>query len=333
MERKSRQAGRIDPADLLEQALSKRESRQSLADTNARRLFNADADGTPGFVLEQFGDVLIAQLHEGKLTLDEAAARDLCHAAMRRLGARAVYRKAFARDRSKSLANLDAAHRDPTPWIGAPASEEFDVYENGMRFLVRPYDGYSVGLFLENRDNRARLRKRASGKRVLNVFAYTCGFSVATALGGAEQTVSVDVSGKYLDWGRRNFALNGVEIDKQVFIKSDAFDYFKRAKRQRRQFDLIVLDPPAFGRAKRPKRVFSIASDLERLAAEAVELLNPGGSIFLATNHRGTPRKRLERALHDAGGKRACKIASRPRLPADFSGDADYAKCVTAEYL
>ena len=100
-----------------------------------------------------------------------------------------------------------------------------------------------MGLFLDQRDNRRRIRAQARGKDVLNLFAYTCGFSVAAAAGGAASTVSVDLSPKALEWGRANFALSHLDPSDHQFIKSDAFDYLRRAARQGKRFDIIILDP------------------------------------------------------------------------------------------
>jgi 23S rRNA (cytosine1962-C5)-methyltransferase len=314
----------------LERALAVRE--RLLADTrsNVCRVFNGAPDGIDGLVIEKFGDVLIVQLHKERLQLAEERVRELCEHARRRLGARAVYRKVFTRDRSGALPELSELHTDPRPWLGDPVEAELPVLENGLRFLVRPYDGYSVGLFLEHRENRQRVRALAAGCAVLNAFAYTCGFSVAAACGGAAATVSVDGSKKYLEWGKRNFAANGIPPGPHAFICSDIFDYYRRAKRQRRSFDLIVLDPPTFARMKRPKRVFVLAEDLDRLVAGATELLNPSGHLLLATNHRGTSRRRLEKAVATGVGRRPYEIVQWPRLPLDFRGDPDYAKAIVA---
>jgi 23S rRNA (cytosine1962-C5)-methyltransferase len=324
---------RHEPAECLERALSDRQALLADPGTNACRIFNAAADGVPGLVIEKFGDVLMAQLHEGRLGLSESQTRNLCAGAQQRLGARAVYRKVFAQERSRALPALDKLHRDPTPWLGDAVEDETPVRENGVRYLIRPYDGYSVGLFLEHRDNRRRLRELAAGRNVLNAFAYTCAFSVATALGNAAATTNVDVSKRYLEWGKRNFAANGLDLAAHKFICSDIFDYYRRAARQRRRFDLIILDPPTFGRARRPKRTFVLTEDLDALTAGALKLLNPGGYLLLAVNHRGTSRKRLEAAVSSAAGARAVQSIGRPRLPLDFAGDQNYAKAVLARLI
>jgi 23S rRNA (cytosine1962-C5)-methyltransferase len=317
-----------DPAECLDQALADRRSLLADPSTDTCRIFNAAADGIPGLVIEKFGEVLVAQLHEGRLSLSEAQTRNLCAGVQQVLGARAVYRKIFAQERSRALPALDKLHRDPTPWLGDAVEDEIPVLENCVRYLFRPYDGYSVGLFLEHRDNRRRLRELAAGRTVLNAFAYTCSFSVATALGHAAATTSVDVSKRYLEWGKRNFAANGLDLAAHKFICSDIFDYYRRAERQRHRFDLVILDPPTFGRARRPKRTFVLTEDLDALIAGAVKLLNPGGYLLLATNHRGTSRKRLETAVVSATGGHAVQSIERLRLPLDFAGDRGYAKAL-----
>ncbi len=316
--------------DRVERALASRARLLAGSDTDAVRLFHGATEGIDGLVIEKFADVLVVQLHEQRLCAREPEVRTVCAELARRLGARAVYCKRFARDRSAALARLRGLHTDPEPWIGTPIEPELSVVEHGVRYLIRPYDGYSVGLFLEHRDNRRRIRELARGRRVLNAFAYTCGFSVAAALGGAENTVSVDVSRRYLEWGKRNFATNRIDLNRHTFLCSDIFAYLHRVRRQGRRFDLVVLDPPTFGRSKRPRSVFAIAEDLDRLVAGAADLLSPGGIVLLATNHRKTSRRRLEAALRSARAGRQIEILTRPALPPDFAGDEAYAKAVLA---
>lgn len=324
--RSRRAAGAPDAEAYLRAALARR--RRLLRDphTTACRLFHGAADGLPGFILEKLGDVLVVQQLEGHLKLSEEALRGLCTTAAEKLGSRAVYRKVFPRDRSRALARLEQAHRDPVPWVGTPVEPEITVLEHGLRFRVRPYDGYATGLYLEHRDNRRRVRALARGRRVLNAFAYTCGFTVAAALGGAAETVSVDVSRKALAWGRRNLEANGLPAEPHAFVCADVFDYLRRARRRGRTFGLIILDPPTFARTKRPRRVFSLAADLDRLVHAALAALAADGVLLLCANHRGTPRRRLEasvRAAAEAAGRTA-HILARPHLPVDFRGDPGF---------
>lgn len=327
------QAGDVLPGShesLLDEALRARQDQIDAAPAGAVRIFNGMADGIDGLVIEKFGPVLVVQAHEGRLRLDMARIRELCEHVHARLGTVAVYRKHFAKDRADLPDSADAEHHEAEPWIGRAVEPEQAIVENGLKFIVRPYDGFSVGLFLEHRDNRRRIRDLSSGRRVLNAFAYTCGFSVAAAAGGATAVHSVDLSKRYLEWGKRNFAANDMNLDPHLFFASDLFEFFKRARRQNRRYDLIILDPPTFSRQRRPKRVFALGEQLHSLCREAIDLLETGGLIFLATNDRSLALGRLEKTLMESArqANRWAAIVERPPLPPDFAGDPDYSKSV-----
>jgi 23S rRNA (cytosine1962-C5)-methyltransferase len=314
-------------------ALERRAALLADPQTNVARLCNGATDGLAGLVVERLGEVLVAQLHEGRLALTEDTVQMLCASARQSTFARAVYRKQFPKDRSAALARLAQLHADPQPWLGEPVPAEIPVREHGVTFLVRPYDGYATGLFLDHRTQRVCARELAAGRRVLNAFAYTCGFAVAATLGGAATTVNVDVSKKYLEWGKRNLAANGIDLAAHRFLAADIFDYYRRALRQQHRFDYIILDPPSFGRAKRPQRTFSITADLERLVAGALALLQSGGYLQVSVNHGPTSVARLEQVARAACGAagRPCRVLAPPVPPADFRGDAEAAKVILVE--
>jgi 23S rRNA (cytosine1962-C5)-methyltransferase len=317
-------------ARILTAALDRRSALLAAADTNVIRLFNGVADGIAGLVVEQYGPVLVVQCHAERLTLSDDIVRELCGQALERVGAAAVYRKQFPKDRSSLNRALERMHRDPQPWLGTPAPTEIEVHEAGARFLVRPYDGYATGLYLAHRSARQFVRANCAGRRVLNTFAYTCGFTVAAALGGAASTVSVDISKKSLEWGKRNLAANGLALDAHQFICSDVFEYYRRALRQGRRFDWIILDPPTFARPRRARGTFAVATDLPRLVGGALDLLDRGGTLLLSVNYRGLTATRLERVAMTASraNHRACEFLPPPPIPEDFRGDPDFAKTI-----
>lgn len=332
---RKRAGGESDALARVADALARRASLLAQPATTVGRMVHSAADGIAGLVIERLGPVLIAQLHEGQLQLSESAARDLCAHVAQTLGSEAVYRKVYPKDRSAVSAELERQHRDPSPWIGTPVPPELPVLEHGMTFLVRPYDGYLTGLFLDHRLSRLRVRQLAGGRRVLNAFAYTCGFTLAAVLGGARETVSVDISKKSLTWGRRNLEANGVALEPQRFICSDVLDYCRRAVRQGRRFDLILLDPPTFARQKGSRRTFVLERDLDRLVCGALTVLDPGGLVLLSVNQRDLSFARLEHVLVAAARaeRRRCELRERLPLPEDFCGDQDYAKSVLARVL
>jgi 23S rRNA (cytosine1962-C5)-methyltransferase len=188
---------------------------------------------------------------------------------------------------------------------GEAAPEHFTIRENGVRFELSFSEGYSVGLFLDQRDNRRRFltghvaagfsllesERRNAQPEILNAFAYTCGFSLCAALAGAK-TTSLDLSKKYLEWGRRNFALNGLDPGAHDFIHGDAFGWLKRLAKKGRKFDVVVLDPPTFSQSKE-HGVFRVEKDYEKLVALILPLVKAGGVLFASTNAAGWPAEQF----------------------------------------
>jgi len=208
------------------------------------------------------------------------------------------------------------APRDPV-W-GSPAPELLVVREGGMELGVRLCEGLAPGLYLDQRRNRARVRASSAGKRVLNLFAYTCAFSVAAMMGGARETISVDSSMKALERGRENLVRAGADLSKHVLVMDDAAGYLARARRKGERFDLVILDPPSFGRAG--SRRFSADESFEALATAAIAVLGKDGVLLACTNHRKTTQKTLRRLLHDAA--RAARRATLQMK--DLAVDVDF---------
>lgn len=318
----------MDIESILLKAWSARQPLLRSGKLTACRLFHGVGDGVDGLVVELLNDVLVVQTHPGHGLPTNERLRPMIDRLRREVGARAVYHKIFVSDRAQAPADIAAMHADAKPWIGEAVEPEIVVREDDVQFVTRPYDGFSVGLFLEHRDNRKRIRSLAAGRRVLNLFGYTCSFSVAAAMGGAAHVSSVDASKRYLEWGKRNFEVNGVSIAGHLFFCSDTIEFYDQARRQGRRYDLVILDPPTFSRLRRPRRTLVLDEQLAALVTGAVDLLDPGGILLLATNCRQIGLDRLEREIRAAAGSRGCTIIERPLLPADFPGDADYSKTV-----
>jgi 23S rRNA (cytosine1962-C5)-methyltransferase len=198
------------------------------------------------------------------------------------------------------------------------------VSENGLRYGLDFAAGYSAGLFIDQRANRALLR-RAGVQRLLNTFAYTCSFSVAAAAAGA-RTVSVDLSKKSLDRGRENFALNALDPAPHTFLADDALDVLPRLARRQEKFDAIILDPPTFSRGNKGRR-FQVEQDLESLLVAALEVAGPRARILISTNCARLDKVALERLV-----RFALKLTQRtgdlhrepdlPDVPAEFAARA-----------
>lgn len=317
--------------DALDVALNGRLGCLTDDQTDVCRLINGQSEGVPGLVAERYGPIgtlwtVPHQFVGGARRLERTGAFY-----RRTLGLTAVYHKVSVKDRSGAAeAGAIGAER---PLFGEASQAEFAVSESGMKFLIRPDDGLMTGLFLDQRSNRRRIRELAEGRRVLNTFAYTCSFSVAAALGGAAETVSVDLAKRALEWGKRNFELNELPLDDHKFICSEIFDYFKRARRQGRRFDIIILDPPTFARSKKPKRVFTIADHLGPLIAEALGVLDRDGVMLISTNARAVSVGFLRAAVEQTAAGRPFRILAVPRPPPDCAADRQHSKSVLVQYV
>jgi 23S rRNA (cytosine1962-C5)-methyltransferase len=290
---------------------SQRRSTIRTNDTDALRLVDGAGDGIPGIIVEEFA---------GRMLVSTPGATNMPVWLPRWLGSenRPVYQKM-----------LDAREKQSPEWrCGGRADEPFEIRENGVRFEVSFAAGYSQGIFLDQRDNRAEARRRmAPGMKLLNTFAYTGGFSVCAAIAGAE-TTTLDLSQPSLDWARRNFTRNGLDPARHHFCKGDTFHWLARFARQKRRFDGIVLDPPTFSRDHRG-RVFRVETDFGELAALAAGVLAPGGWLLCCTNFRKLAPMQFERQILAALPRPAA--ASHRPMPPDFT-DRPYLKSLWLQF-
>ncbi len=299
---------------VLERAAQRRQPLARRGDTTTYRLVNGAGDGLPGLVVDRFGDALVAHLYDPALRtpgLFEALA-----AAFQPV--RAVYAKLRPEQASRLTAAQRAALAPATSEWGTPIASVV-VHEHGVRYLIRPGEGLSVGLFLDMRDVRAWVRLQARGRTVLNLFAYACGFGVCATLGGAARVLNVDASRASLAWGRENYALNGLVPETRDFVYGDALDWLARFTRREERFDFVVLDPPTFGTTRR--RTFAAERDYPRLVTASVQALTNRGILLAATNHAGIAAARfsdlVEEGLRAAG--RRFRVLKRWHEPAiDF---------------
>ncbi len=200
----------------------------------------------------------------------------------------------------------------------AEVDERVVVEEGGLKFLVNFTDYLDTGLFLDHRPTRARIRAAAKDKRFLNLFCYTGAATVHAAAGGARATTSVDMSRTYLDWARRNLAVNGLEGDHR-FIQEDCIAWLEADDPAR--YDLIFLDPPTFSNSKRMDREFDVQRDHVGLIRNALRRLAPGGLLLFSTNFR--------KFKLDGESLKDLQVAdiTKKTIPADFARDARTHAC------
>ena len=164
--------------------------------------------------------------------------------------------------------------------------EDFIVYEHGRQFWVNLDKYLDTGLFLDHRNTRYKVGNMAAGKRFLNLFSYTGSFTVYAATGGAIYSETVDLSNTYLDWAKRNFQLNNMDLNQHQIVRADVFQYLQDAAKQNKQFDLIVLDPPSFSNSKKMLDILDIQRDQAKLIDGAMNVLASDGLLYFSNNLR-----------------------------------------------
>jgi 23S rRNA (cytosine1962-C5)-methyltransferase len=266
----------------LRAAWERRAALQGDPATNAYRLINGAADGFPGLTVDRFATVLVANLYGGHQTAMKPPTRLL-----ETLAGLAEAQAVYVKQRPAEASKLDEATRralaPDKPLLGT-ATAEVEVLESGLRYIIRPGEGLSTGLFLDMRAERAAVRAASAGRTVLNCFAYSCAFGAAALAGGAARAVNLDVSKRYLEWGRENYARNGLEAIKTDFIFGDVFDWLKRFGRAGQRFDLVILDPPSFATTRQTR--FTVERDYAALVRLAEPVVAPGGSLLACANSR-----------------------------------------------
>ena len=166
--------------------------------------------------------------------------------------------------------------------LEAEAHQAWVAKESSVKYLLKTDSGFSPGLFLDQRENRKWVYENSKAKTVLNLFSYTSGFSVNAALGGATQVTTVDVSKKFLDWSQENFKLNELPVEKHEFFSQDTLLFLKGSVKRKRKWDLIICDPPSFGRSK--DGAWKLEKDLPELAELLISCLNKKGTLLFTCN-------------------------------------------------
>ncbi|MGG4168214.1 class I SAM-dependent rRNA methyltransferase [Rossellomorea vietnamensis] len=284
-------------------------------DTTAFRVFNGEGDGFGGITIDYFdGYYLIQWYSKGAYSFYEEVMESL-----RELTEyKGIYQKKRFAQEGKYVDEDDFVE-------GTRPSFPLLVKENGVQFAIYLNDGAMVGVFLDQREVRKRIRDAYSdGKRVLNTFSYTGAFSVYAALGGASLTTSVDLANRSLSKTIEQFSINGIDYEAQDIIVEDVFKYFKYAVKKQLSFDVVILDPPSFARSK--KHTFSAAKDYKDLLKEAIAITEKNGTIVASTNCSTFNMKKfkgfIDTAFKETNGK--YKILEEYTLPEDFKTLSQY---------
>ncbi len=261
--------GDIPPAIALEENLKKAIAlRRAIVPptTNAYRLVNGEGDNLPGLVVDQYDDILVLQI----TTLGmEKLKPFLLELLIKYCRPRSIY------ERSVSPSRTEEGLTPFEGWVYGESVPLVEIYENGAYFLIDFSLAQKTGFYLDQREMRSLVRRLASGKKVLDCFAYTGGFSVNALLGGAARTVLVESSAAALELARRNMDRNGLAATSYELHAEDVFLYLRQAKMET---DFIILDPPAF--AKKKGDLLSACRGYKDINRLALSHLQPGGLLL-----------------------------------------------------
>ena len=250
------------------------EYRKRTVDTASCRLIFGEADFLPGFVADKFSDVLVIQsLALGLDRYKEAIVEELKEALLEDgIRIRGVYERSDAKEREKE------GMERVKGFLGAPFDTNVEITENGVRYLVDVKDGQKTGFFLDQKYNRLAVQKLCRDARVLDCFTHTGSFALNAGLAGAREVLGVDASELGIRQAERNAQLNGLQ-DRVRFQTADVFDLLPELERQGEQFDVVILDPPAFTKSR--SSVKNAVKGYREINMRGMKLVRDGG--FLAT--------------------------------------------------
>jgi 23S rRNA (cytosine1962-C5)-methyltransferase len=312
---------RILRAWKLRERLGMVENRQ----TNVFRWVNAEGDGMPGLIVDYYAGVVVVQMHSIGMYKSLGAIRtSLLKVAGPRI--HTIYNK------SHSTLPEKPGIEERSGFLFGEAAEG-EVMENGFRFRVNWTDGQKTGFFIDQRENRRMLGSWSEGRKVLNMFGYTGGFSVYALGGGAEFVHTVDSSGKAIDLARENVEMNFPGSTKHEAYAIDAFAYFREIQDQ---YDLIILDPPAF--AKHQNVLSNALQGYKRLNQRAFEVIAPGGILFTFSCSQAVSKENFRKSVFVAAANagRNVRILQQLTQPADhpislYHPEGEYLKGLVLE--
>ncbi len=287
--------------DRIRECAQSRLSLLELADTDSYRLIHGEGDGLPGVVVDLYAGYAVLKLYSSGLTPYRPLIVEGLRAAVPGLKG-VLGRDEVGRDDAED----DGRGEGKVLW-GEPAPQRIAIQERGARFWVDAYTGQKTGFFLDQRENRAMVRRLARGREVLNCFSFSGGFSVNAALGGAKAVFSVDQDEEAIALARESFELNGLTSADSDFLAADVFELLASFRDEGRTFDFIILDPPAF--AKSQKAVEAALDGYASLNRQALALLRPGGLLATASCSARVSAEAFLGAIKEASNKAGVELA------------------------
>ena len=275
-------------------------------ETNVFRLIHAEGDGMPGLIVDNYMGVLVMQFHSVGMYLMKDLFVELLME-IPGLNFRGVYNK------SDSTIPHKADIQSSSGWLTEPVGMN-EVLENGHRFIVDWEKGQKTGFFIDQRENRSMVGQYARDRSILNMFGYTGGFSVYALSGGAQMVHTVDSSIPAIELAHANVLLNFPQNIRHQTFTTDAFDYLDHPESN---YDLIILDPPAF--AKHQNVLHQALQGYKRLNLKALNMIQPGGILFTFSCSQAVTRENFRKSVFAAAvnSGRKVRILHQLHQPAD----------------
>jgi 23S rRNA (cytosine1962-C5)-methyltransferase len=250
-------------------ALALREGLPAAKVGNALRLVHGESDGLPGLIVDRYADVLVAQFLSAGV---ERWREPILDALAELSGCEAVYERSDAETRK-----LEGLEPRAGFVRGNRSASRCPIIEYGLNFKVDVEEGQKTGFFLDQRENRQRVRALSAGREVLDGFCYTGGFAINALAGGAKRVLAIESSAPSLEVARENVSANAVDASRLEFVQADVFQHLRKLRDAGAQFDLAVLDPPKFApTAAQARNAARAYKDINLLA---FKLLRPGGLL------------------------------------------------------
>lgn len=288
------------------------------SDTNCYRLLHAEGDFLPGIIADVYAEVVVVQI----LIKGTENIKELLFSALENAGFKNIYIK------PKTSSTVMEDIRSGAGWTKGNLESPIVVKENGLKFKVDFIEGQKTGFFLDQRDNRELLKTLSSGKKVLNAFSYTGGFSVYAIAGGAEEVHSVDISEDAVKGSIENVNLNFVQSNHSGIAK-DCFDFLKEMPEN--YYDIIVLDPPAF--AKNARAVENASRGYKQINMRGFQKVKSGGLVFTFSCSQNIDKDLFQKIVFGAAAdaRRNVRIVHQLHQPADhpiniFHPEGEYLK-------
>lgn len=313
----------------ITQAFELRKQIIDFSKTDAYRLIHGEGDFLPGLTLDKYADYLVWQCSTTGLEKIKAQLITIIQDCFQPKG---IYERSDIP--SRKVENLGLNNQI----IYGEIPELIEIKENGLKFLVDLKKGQKTGFFLDQRENRKRVGELAPGKKVLNCFCYSGGFSIYAAQSGAAKTTNLDISGEALELAKKNYQLNNCDLEALEFISADVFEELRKYKKENKKYDLIILDPPAF--AKNAAAVKTAARGYKDINLQALNILETNGLLVTCSCSQHLDKALFQKIVHDAAldAQRKLQILEIRGQAADHPiaathPEGEYLKCLICRVI